>query len=181
MEKWLLINGSPRLNGQCARVVNIIKMAQEAAGSDIEITEFEVGRADVMGCNNCDFCRTDEDCIIDDDMNELIEHFADTDRLILVVPIFFAGLPSQTKAVLDRLQPFYWRWRERREAGEPQPAKRPLTLIVVGDGGDPHGYEPLVTTVKSATATAGFAIEEVIPLIGLKRIKPTDLGKWGGC
>ena len=97
----------------------------------------------------------------------------------MVSPIYFAGAPSQLKAVLDRLQPFFWPYLERRKKGEPLPAKRPLSLFVVGDGGDPHGYGPLVASVRSSMALAGFAIEETVPLIGIDRLKREHLGKWG--
>ena len=50
---------------------------------------------------------------------------------------------------------------------------------MVGDGGDPHGYEPLVASVRSSMALAGFAIEETVPLIGIDRLKREHLGKWG--
>ena len=96
-----------------------------------------------------------------------------------MTPIYFAGLPSQTKAVLDRLQPLYWRYRECIESGEPLPPKRPLSLFVVGDGGDPHGYAPLEASVTSAMAIAGFSLDEVVPLIGLSRISANHLGSWG--
>lgn len=180
MQHWLIINGSPRPNGQSARFVHLLTTVIEAEEPDVELQEFDVSQADVRGCDGCDFCLTDDECIIVDDMTQIYDCLSEVDRVILVTPIYFAGLPSQMKAVLDRLQPYYWRWKEREEDGEPQPEKRPLTLFIIGDGGDPHGYEPLLTTVRSAVAIAGFSIDEVVPLIGLKRISRKNLGPWGG-
>ena len=39
-------------------------------------------------------------------------------------------------------------------------------LMVVGQGGDPHGFGPLETIMRSALAVAGFRLEEVLPCIG---------------
>ena len=112
-------------------------------------------------------------------MAQLIDALDGADRVMMAVPVYFAGAPSQMKAVLDRLQPYFWQYLDRKKAGLPPREKRPLTLFVVGDGGDPHGYEPLVASVRSSMALAGFAIEEIVPLIGVKHVKPEHLGKWG--
>ncbi len=179
MQRWLLINSSPRLNGNSARVLSLMKMQLESQHPEIELHEFEVGSCDVLGCNGCDFCKADNECIIDDDMADLIEKLQVVDRVVLVTPIYFAGVPSQLKAVLDRLQQLYWSYCALREAGE-LPPKRPATLVVLGDGGDPYGYEHAVASVQSAFAIAGFKVEKIIPLIGTNYITAADLGDWEG-
>ena len=179
LASWVVINGSPRLNGKCARVVSLLKFGIASNYPDVEVAEFEVGRLDVAGCNGCEYCRTAGECIIEDDMCQLVDALDAAERVFLAVPVYFAGAPSQTKAVLDRLQPYFWNYLERKKAGLGPAPKRPLTLFVVGDGGDPHGYDPLVASVRSSMALAGFSIEEVVPLIGINRIKQEHLGKWG--
>lgn len=179
MGTWVVINGSPRLNGKCARTIRMLKMSIEQGYPEVNLVEYEVGCMDVSGCNGCEFCKTNDGCIIEDDMTQFIDDLDTAERVFLVSPIYFAGAPSQLKAVLDRLQPFFWSYLERRKKGKPLPAKRPLSLFVVGDGGDPHGYEPLVASVRSSMALAGFAIEETVPLIGIDRLKREHLGKWG--
>ena len=37
---------------------------------------------------------------------------------------------------------------------------------MVGEGGDPHGFDPLVGTVRSAAAVAGFRLERVLDWVG---------------
>ena len=179
MAPWVIVNGSPRLNGKSAKVVRMLKMLIGQKHPEVELVEFEVGRMDVSGCNGCEFCAANSECIIEDDMAELIEAIDAAERILLVTPIYFAGAPSQMKAVLDRLQPYFWPYLECRKQGLPPREKRPLDLFVVGDGGDPHGFEPLVASVRSSMALAGYAIEETVPLIGIGHIKPEHLGKWG--
>ena len=89
-------------------------------------------------------------CVIRDDMDDIYPLLEDADELIVAAPVYFAGPSSQLKAVLDRFQPYFWtRQRARR---------RPCTLHVVGEGGDPHGFDPLVGCVRSAAAVAGFRL-----------------------
>ena len=41
-----------------------------------------------------------------------------------------------------------------------------MVLHVIGAGGDPFGYEPLLTIVKSAFGSAGFFLADVVDRIG---------------
>ena len=95
----------------------------------------------------------------DDDMQDIYALLPDADELIVVSPVFFSGAPASMKAVLDRLQPHFW-------AGSRKAPKRPATLHVIGEGGDPHGYDPLVSEVRSALAVAGFRLERVLDWVG---------------
>ena len=83
------------------------------------------------------------------------------------------------KCVLDRMQPYFWitqvkgRGQSAAESEQLDPAyvrhlrtKRPATLHVVGEGGDPHGFDPLVSEAKSALACAGFRLERVVDWVG---------------
>ena len=98
-------------------------------------------------------------CVIDDDMAEVYELIDAADELVVVSPVYFAGAPAQLKALLDRLQPYFW--TDARHG-----RKRPATLHVVGEGGDPHGFEPLVGVVRSSLSCAGFALERVLDWVG---------------
>lgn len=134
-----------------------------------------VSTLDVGGCTGCDACRDniaklaelgeealDDDfapCVIDDDMQEIYEFIDAADEITVVSPVYFAGPPSQLKALLDRLQPYYWTNARVEE-------KRPAVLHVVGEGGDPHGFSALVSIVRSALAVAGFRLETVFDWVG---------------
>jgi len=181
-----IVVGSPRSQGRAAALANAIFEACIEDCPEDGVSIVSVDSVDVAPCIGCDACKqelpADSDraialpeegdplrpqericagdsqrhvCIIDDDMLEVRKHLDAADELIAVVPVYFAGAPSQMKALLDRLQPYYW--SDARE-GE----KRPLTLHVVGEGGDPHGIEPLIGCVRSALSVAGFSLVEVL-------------------
>ena len=142
---------------------------------DDELALAPVSTLSVAGCIGCDACRDNiaklaelgEDaigddfapCAIDDDMQEIYELIDAADEITVVSPVYFAGPPSQLKALLDRLQPYYWTNARAEE-------KRPAVLHVVGEGGDPHGFDPLVGCVRSAAAVAGFRLERVLDWVG---------------
>ena len=128
-------------------------------------------------------------CVFDDDMQTLYDLIDEADELTVVSPVFFSGAPAPMKCVLDRLQPYFWVTQERGrelagkrdddEAPKDEKAavvdagyerrmatKRPATLHVIGEGGDPFGFLPLVSEVKSALACAGFKLEHVFDWVG---------------
>ena len=171
----LIIVGSPRTNGRSAHLANMLFETCIEECPDDELALAPVSTLDVGGCTGCDACRDniaklvelgeealDDDfapCVIDDDMQEIYELIDSADEITVVSPVYFAGPPSQLKALLDRLQPYYWTNARVEE-------KRPAVLHVVGEGGDPHGFDPLVGTVRSAAAVAGFRLERVLDWVG---------------
>lgn len=172
----LIIVGSPRVNGRSARLADALFEACIEEFPEDEVALAPVSTLDVAGCLGCDGCKqrveeadfegvSGDDaipanrCVIDDDMADIYPLIDAADELTVVTPVYFAGAPSQLKALLDRFQPYFW---TEARTGE----KRPAVLHVVGEGGDPHGFEPLVGTVRSALAVAGFRLERVLDWVG---------------
>ena len=171
----LIIVGSPRTNGRSAHLANMLFETCIEECPDDELALAPVSTLNVAGCTGCDACRgniaklvefgeeaIDDDfapCVIDDDMQEISELIDAADEITVVSPVYFAGPPSQLKALLDRLQPYYWTNARAEE-------KRPAVLHVVGEGGDPHGFSALVSIVRSALAVAGFRLETVFDWVG---------------
>ncbi len=180
--KRVIIVGSPRPNGRSAHVAEMLFEANIDERPEDELFLVPVSEIEVGPCIGCNACRktmpvTFKDdagdevteqrhrCVFDDDMQTLYDLIDDADELTVVSPVYFSGAPAQMKCVLDRLQPYFWRRVEQRKAGT-LPEKRPLTLHVLGEGGDPHGYDALASEVKSAFATADFRLERIVDWVG---------------
>lgn len=176
-----IIVGSPRENGRSAHLADELFQAciDECPKDGVSIVS--VSSISVDGCKGCDackalgeetlpeegdplypkgiVCRSDalkHKCIIEDDMAEVRKHLDAADELIVVSPVYFSSVPSQLKALLDRMQPYYW--SDLRK----QKPKRTLVLHIVGEGGDPHGVKPLISAVRSSCAVAGFKLSRVL-------------------
>ena len=150
--KTLVVSGSIRPEGKSAYFSGALADALTAVGDDVSLMRLS-DDIDIDPCLACDFCKLGEGCVIEDAMTDLYAMLDEADRLIVVSPVYFAGPPAQLKAVLDRFQVYYWTDARTKP-------KRPALLVAIGDGGDPHGYEPLVGIVTSALAVAGFSLEE---------------------
>lgn len=180
MAKILIIQASPRARGNSARIAHLIeqRIREKFASNALELTFFEVSASFVRGCIGCDYCESSEVCVYDDEMNALIDALTTVDAVYVICPVYFSGAPSQFKAVLDRLQPLFWRREQLKKSGQPLPQKRPAYLYVVGSGGDPHGFQSLVTEVTSSFALANLKVELMQSFIGdkiVKRLVPADI------
>lgn len=151
----LVLCGSFRPEGKSALLSGALVERLHGLHPDDELQLFSLADdIDVDPCIACDYCKLGEGCIIEDPMQDLYGMLDEADSLAIVSPIYFAGPPAQFKAVLDRLQRYFWTdFRSR--------PKRPAELFAIGDGGDPHGFEPLVGIVRSSLAVAGFRVEAV--------------------
>lgn len=154
-----IICGSPQPQGKCALSAGHLRDVLQGRFPQDQVHLFSVSDLDVAPCVGCNLCLSDGCCAIEDGMADLISVLSRTDELYVVCPVYFSGPPSQMKAVFDRLQPFFADF-------DPKKPKRPARLMVVGDGGDPHGYDPLATITRSALSVAGFRLEQVLPCIG---------------
>ncbi len=99
--KVLLINGSPRTNGNTA--VALAEMEAVFAKNGIETETVQVGHLDVRGCVACFQCVKTGKCAIDDIVNELAQKLEQCDGLVLGSPVFYAAANSTLTALLDRL------------------------------------------------------------------------------
>ena len=99
--KVLLLNGSPRLNGNTAVALKEMEKVFNENGVETEIVT--VGNKDVRGCVACNGCSTKGKCVFDDVVNELATKFEEADGLVIASPVYFASANATLIACLDRL------------------------------------------------------------------------------
>ena len=162
----IILSGSPRKNGKCAAISMAIQARLETLFPQDKARVILLPEIDgISGCTSCDFCAPNGgDCYIPDKMQGLYKDLAAADCLIIVSPVYFSGPPAQLKAIYDRFQAYFW-------THDKQTPKSPAILFAVGDGlgGDPHGFEPLVTITRSALAVAKFRLERSFACIGIPK------------
>lgn len=99
--KVLMINGSPRLNGNTSIALDEMKKVFEEEGVEVEIAQ--VGNKNVRGCIACNKCAETEKCVFDDVVNELAPKFEEADGLVIASPVYYASANATLIATLDRL------------------------------------------------------------------------------
>ena len=99
--KVLMINGSPRVNGNTSIALDEMRKVFEKEGVDVEIVR--VGNQAVRGCVACNRCAEIGKCVFDDVVNELAPKFEEADGLVVASPVYYASANATLIAVLDRL------------------------------------------------------------------------------
>ena len=101
--KVLLVNGSPKQNGNTARALNEIATELTREGIESEIVQLG-GKPirDCIGCRQCD--RLDRRCVFNDDIvNEFLAKAKDADGFVFGSPVYYAHPSGRILSFLDRV------------------------------------------------------------------------------
>ena len=98
--KVLLLNGSPRKEGNTWTALNHMKETFDTQGVEAEIVQ--VGSKMLTGCHACGACGKTGKCIIDDGANEIIDKMKEADAIVLGSPVYYASVNGTFKGFLDR-------------------------------------------------------------------------------
>lgn len=104
--KVIAFVGSPRRNGNTAKIVNAICKGAKESGHEVDV--YNLSEMNNKGCIACDACQLEkvDFCLIDDKLTNLLPQIAKADYLIVGTPIYMLHVSGVTKNFLDRLRPF---------------------------------------------------------------------------
>jgi multimeric flavodoxin WrbA len=98
--KVLGISGSPRKDGNTEILIKEALEGARLMGAEVEFISLS-GKV-IGGCIAHPNCGHSGKCLIDDDMQPIYGKMMEADAIIIGTPIYFGGMTSQTKALLDR-------------------------------------------------------------------------------
>ena len=99
--KVLLLNGSPRANGNTAAA--LAEMEKVFAQEGVETETVQLGTWPIRGCTACRYCHKEGKCVYDDGINELAEKLKESDGLVVASPVYYASANATLTAALDRI------------------------------------------------------------------------------
>ncbi len=99
--KVLMLNGSPRKNGNTETALREMEKIFHANGVETEIVQ--VGNQAVRGCIACLSCKKTGKCVFDDAVNATAEKFEKADGLVVASPVYYASANATLVAFLQRL------------------------------------------------------------------------------
>ena len=124
--KILVLNGSPRQNGNTKRM--IAAFSEGAALAEHTVHVIDVCKKKISGCLACEYCHTKGhgECIQKDDMQEVYALLKEAEMLVLASPIYYHGISGQLKCTVDR---FY----SAAYPSKPARLKKAAMLLSSGD------------------------------------------------
>ena len=97
----LMINGSPRKDGNTTIAVN--EMVKIFESENIEVEVVQVGTMVIRGCIACGSCHKTGKCVFDDIVNTLHSKLAAADGVVIASPVYYASANGSLISLLDRL------------------------------------------------------------------------------
>lgn len=99
--KILIINGSPRPDGNTTLAVNELENTLRENGIDTCV--MQIGTQPVSGCIACLRCKETGKCVFDDIVNDIAREFERCDGLVVASPVYYASANGTLISLLDRL------------------------------------------------------------------------------
>lgn len=102
-KKIVILNGSPRKNGNTASLTAAFKRGAEEAGN--EVTEFFLAHMKINGCLGCWHGGKDaaHPCVQRDDMEKIYPLYKEADVVVLASPLYYWFISGFLKNAFDRL------------------------------------------------------------------------------
>jgi len=139
----LILQGSPRANGNTAWMAEEYRKAAEAKGHSVTVVN--VAKKKIAGCLACEYCHTkgEGQCVQKDDMQEIYPLLQEAEALVLAAPIYYFTLSSQLQTAIHR---FYAIWK-------PQKVKKTALLL---SSHSPNVYDGAVAEYKGIITFCGY-------------------------
>jgi multimeric flavodoxin WrbA len=142
--KVLGIMGSPRIKGNTDLLLEEALKGAKSQGAEVE--KIVVDKLKIAPCKEYLGCFKDGNCVIRDDMDEIYPKLLGADVVIIASPMFFYGVSSQAKALIDRCQAL---WARKHILKQSLPnSGRKGAFIAVGATKGKRLFEGAILTVK---------------------------------
>ena len=134
----LVLNGSPRENGNTKKMVSAFKEGAVSSGHQVDV--IDVCRKKISGCLACEYCHTKGggECIQKDDMQEVYALLREAEMLVIASPIYYHGISGQLKCAIDR---FY-------SAAYPKKPPKLKKVAMILSSGDANMYDGALFSFK---------------------------------
>ena len=153
--KTLILNGSPRRNGDTVILIN--KLTEQLNG------EYKIVNAyysNISACVDCRYCWSNNGCSINDEMTEIYDYIVDCDNVVVASPIYFSQPTGKLLDVCSRFQTYFSAKHFRNETISVKPKKGAIILVGGGDGNPEDAYKTVCTILHHIN------VAEICPLVG---------------
>lgn len=99
----LIMNCSPVRNGATAEIV---KIAADCLNARYDVKTICIDDFSFGFCKGCRTCHSTAKCVQHDDVEKIIEQYEWADIVVSVSPSYWADIPGQFKAFIDRCTPW---------------------------------------------------------------------------
>ena len=141
--------GSPRLNGNCSKLLRKALEGAESAGAETKL--FELINYNIMDCRGCSNCFLNNpdlligECSLKDDVASLLEEYIKADGYLFASPVYDVYVTALMKRFLERKIALTYRVPDSETimpfSRVPANFKRKASMIVTGNCDDEYSEE----------------------------------------
>ncbi len=103
MKKVIGFCGSPKKGSNTENLLKKVLEGAEKAGAETEW--HDVKKLTLGNCLGCAGCRRNNDCVIKDDMTEMINKVKNADSVVFASPIYMLQMTAHLKIFIERMWP----------------------------------------------------------------------------
>jgi len=101
--KIVILNGSPRLNGNTRTLLKEFEKGVINNLKDSEIEFVDLSQKNINPCDACDACiKLKGQCIHKDDTNDLMSKITAAEVIVFGSPVYWWGISTQLKSIIDK-------------------------------------------------------------------------------
>ena len=157
--------GSPRVGGNTDLLLDEAMKGARSQGAEME--KIIVDKLQIAPCHEYYGCLKDGSCIIRDDMDAVYPKLLEADGLIVASPMFFYGITSQLKALIDRCQAL---WARKYVLKQSWPnLNRKGAFIAVGATKGENLFDGSILTIRYFFKTIGVQYTEELLVRGVDK------------
>jgi multimeric flavodoxin WrbA len=165
--KVLGLAGSPRRNSNTDTLLS--QLLKGAADCGAETKTLVIPQLNILACQGCDICSRTGMCPYGDDMTRILQEVIWADRIVLAAPLQFMGLPSQTKAMVDRFQAQWAKKYVLKQSPLGDTKNRQGFFISVGGRTKENLFEPVLATVKAFFISLDIKFAGMVAYEGIEK------------
>lgn len=140
--KTLIINGSPKRDGDTAALVSAFACALTG---EVKILS---AANNISPCTDCRACWSKRGCTLEDEMQEVYPFLEACDNIVLASPVWFSSLSGPLLNIASRMQTLYAARRFRNELQKAKPKNGVLLLVGAGRGTEMAAAQNARTILK---------------------------------
>ncbi|WMJ86316.1 flavodoxin family protein [Anaerocolumna sp. MB42-C2] len=175
--KTLILNGSPRKNGDTVSLIN--KVLDKLDGEYKIVNAYDSG---ISPCIDCRYCWSNTGCRKLDGMQEVYNYIQVCDNILIASPIYFSELTGALLNIGSRLQTYFCAKYFRKEELHIKPKRGAVIVVGGGDGAIDKPYDTaccllhhmnaydITQVTYSFSTNSKPAIEDEIALAGVNNI-----------
>jgi multimeric flavodoxin WrbA len=157
--------GSPRTRGNTDLLLDEVLKGTQSEGAETE--KIIVDKLKISPCKEYNACLRDGNCVIRDDMDDIYPKLLDADVVVVASPMFFYGVTSQLKALIDRCQALWARRYVLKQ--EPPDSERKGAFIAVGATKGEKLFDGSILTLKYFFQAIGVEYVDELLVRGVDR------------